>query len=667
VSPPSKSVGPKSVGPPLVAAALALSAAALTAMLIGPELLRLRDPAAGLDIDRLVLLHSSLPRLATSLLCGAALALAGTILQQVMRNPLASPTTLGLSAGAKLALTLATLLTPSLIGVGRDIVALGGSGLAALVVLGLASRRGFSPFSLVLGGLIVSLYCGALSSLLVLLNERYLESLFIWGSGSLAQQDWTIPLSLLPRLAVLSAAAMLLLRPMISVELGDAGTRAIGLSPRLIRIAGVSLAVGLSAVVTSAVGVIGFIGLIAPTIARLAGARRFGSRLLWSTLIGAALLWFTDELVQLLAGAAQDFLPTGAITALFGSPLLLLLLPRLRSIARPDTGAVTVRRRSRRTPIGLLSILACGLAALTAGALLLGRAPDTSWAWIGIEDWSAIMPWRAPRVMAALIAGGMLAVAGTLLQRLTGNEMASPEVLGVSSGAVLGIMATLYIFSAPSYGHQVTFAALGTLSVLLAILAIGGRSGFVPERVLLAGIALGALLDALVGALAATGDPRAFQLLRWMSGSTYGIDWATADTAALLGAVLVALALLGRRWLDLLPLGPVTASALGMPVVRARFAFYTLAAGLTAIATLIVGPLSFIGLMAPHIARELGLTRAAPQLIGAMIGGGALMVIADWLGRTIAFPYEMPAGLLSALVGAPFLLVLLGRKAARRS
>jgi len=169
-------------------------------------------------------------------------------------------------------------------------------------------------------------------------------------------------------------------------------------------------------------------------------------------------------------------------------------------------------------------------------------------------------------------------------------------------------------------------------------------------------------VDAVVGVLASTGDPRALLVLRWMSGSTYN---AVGGTAAALGAaalLLVGLALLARRWLDLLPLGPSPASALGVPLKMSRLALFCLAGLLSAVATLGVGPLSFVGLMAPHLAREAGLVRALPQMAGAAVAGGALMVLADWLGRTVVFPYQIPAGLTAALVGAPFLILLLSRR-----
>jgi iron complex transport system permease protein len=209
---------------------------------------------------------------------------------------------------------------------------------------------------------------------------------------------------------------------------------------------------------------------------------------------------------------------------------------------------------------------------------------------------------------------------------------------------------------------QLGFGGIGAFTVLLAIFAFGMRSGFAPERVLLTGIALGAMLDAVISVLSAGGDPRALTIMQWMSGSTYLVDTKKAISAAISAAIGLALAFLARRWLDLLPLGPQAAQAIGIRVNLARASLFALAAAMTAAATLVVGPLSFIGLMGPHLARELELRRAAPQLTGAALAGGGLMMLADWFGRMIVFPYQIPAGLVSALVGAPLLLVLLMKR-----
>lgn len=646
----------------LMAGLLALPAAGMTLWNHGGELLALREEISGFDPERLVLLYSDLPRLVTALLAGAALGLAGAILQQVLRNPLASPTTLGLSAGAKLALSLATLYAPGLLLLGRDLVALAGSLVAGLLVLAIGARRDFAPVTLVLAGLVVSLYCGALAAMLILLNERYLDSLFIWGGGSLQQQDWSVPLALGPRFLILLLLVLLMARPLELLGLPDSQARALGLRIATLRWSGAGLALALTAVVVSLVGVIGFIGLMAPTIARLCGARRFLERLIWAPLVGALLLWFTDQAVQIAAGPLAGFLPTGAVTALFGSPLLLLLLPRLRVQDRPQPppGAPVTQRRGRGLPG--LALLAALLAALSILGLVFGRLPEGSWGLLRGDLLVELLSWRLPRVLAALAAGMMLAAAGVLLQRLTGNEMASPEVLGISAGATMGMAALLFLTTSPSLSLQFTAAGTGALAILLVIVSVGWRSGFAPERVVLAGIALNALLDAVVVLLSASGDPRALTLLNWIGGSTYGVTLQTALPAAVAAGVLLLATLFLGRWLDILPLGRPAAQGLGVPVSRARLLLFSLAVLLTAAGTMVVGPLSFIGLMAPHIARQLGLLRARAQLLGAACAGAAVLVLADWVGRNLAFPYQLPAGLVSALVGAPLLLLLLRRR-----
>jgi iron complex transport system permease protein len=647
-------------GPAAVALVLTVIVALLAWLLIVPELGK--QTMAGYDIDRMVLLYSTLPRMATALIAGAALALSGALFQQVLRNPLASPTTLGISAGANLALVVVTLFIPGLLGIGRDVVALLGSASAAGIVLSLGARRGFSPFSLILSGLVVSLWCGALTAILTLLNDRYLVSLFIWGAGSLAQQSWADPLSLLAKVSVVAVTCGLLVRPLYLLDLGDGGASAVGVRIMQLRILVISAAVALAAFVTSAVGVIGFIGLVSPTICRLAGARRPAELLIWSSIVGALLLLLADEAVQYFSAAIFDFLPTGAVTAVFGSPLLLLLLPRLKIRHRILPTGVQASRRA--TSYGwIFGLIAVAVVLAVIAGLFLGHTLDGRWAWLSPALIEEILPLRAPKVFAALASGAMLAVAGVILQRLTGNEMASPEVLGVSAGATLGVTIALFVLTATPLASQLGFAAAGALSVLAITFLLAARSGFAVERVLLAGIALSSMVDAVVGILTATGDPRALLLMRWMSGSTYAVDGMSAAVVSLAAVGLIAAALCARRWLDILPLGGSAAGALGLPLTLSRLALFALAGLMSAAATLSVGPLSFIGLMGPHLAREAGLVRALPQMAGAAAMGGCLMVVADWIGRTIAFPYEIPAGLVSALVGAPILMLMLRTKA----
>lgn len=652
-------------GPLLLSLALAALTAISVSMLLATPVshtLGQRNAANGYDLERMVLVYATLPRLVMALLCGAGLAAAGAILQQVLLNPLASPTTLGVDAGARLALAAATIFTPSLLGLGRDAVALIGSTVSTLLVFALV-RRAFSPIAIVLAGLVVSLYCGALSAMLILVKDRYLASLFIWGSGSLSQQSWGPSIALAWRLAIIAIPLAFLVRPLTLMDLGDESARSLGISVERLRFMAIAIAVALSAFVTSAVGVIGFIGLVAPILAQLAGARRFGQRLLWSTLLGALLLLLTDATLQNLAGVSSEFLPTGAVTALLASPLVLILLPRLKTATRPPsqpsphTGFVMSRRLAVTVAFAVLGIL-------VALAIFAGRSPSGGWQFLPPSGWRDVFVWRLPRMAAAASAGALLGTAGLILQRLTNNEMASPEVLGVSAGAIFAVAVSLFAFGNVRTAQEGIAATIGGFAVLGLILLLGRNSGFAPERVLLAGIALSALMDAIVGVLSAAGDPRAVLLLGWMSGSTNGTAAATAIEAGFGAAVLVAVSLLFFRWLAILPLGGPQARALGVPLARSRFLLLLLAAAMTAAATPIIGPLTFVGLMAPHIVLVTGIRRVLPALLSTAAAGAGVMVAADWLARTIAFPLQLPTGLVAAMVGAPFLMLLLSRRGA---
>jgi len=606
------------------------------------------------NVDELLLYYAWWPRLSIALLAGGGLGLAGVLMQQVLRNPLASPTTLGVASGANLALMTATLLAPGLLVVGREWVALSGGALAVGLVFLLSWRRGLAPVVVVLAGLVVNLYLGALSTALLLFNHEVLSGLLIWGAGSLAQNGWDGVASLAPRLAICGLAAWLLLRPLAVLELDDASAKSLGISLKHLRFAGLGLAVFITGSVVSVVGIIGFIGLAAPNIVRMAGARTLRARLLWSTLLGAVLLATTDLLLQRFSGMVATLIPTGAVTGALGAPLLMWLIPRLKLQGdRPPqaTGVALTRPAApHRLATGLLLAL---VAAMVAGHLV-GQGAN-GWSIIAPTNWGVI-EWRFPRVIAAAASGLMLAIAGTILQRLSANPMASPEVLGISGGCAIALILGIYLLPAPSNAMLVAIGTLGALATLLVLVALNRKSGFVPERLLLSGVAISALFDAVRSVLLAGGDPRGQQVIAWLAGSTYYVD---VGSALLVGSIAAGLALVSlpfTRWLDIMPLGTATARSLGIGLNRARLALLLLVALLTACATLVVGPLSFIGLLAPHMARLLGFSRARQHLVGAALIGMLLMVLADWVGRQIMFPYEIPAGLVASLIGGAYFM-----------
>ncbi|MDO6822623.1 Fe(3+)-hydroxamate ABC transporter permease FhuB [Marinobacter sp. 1_MG-2023] len=616
------------------------------------------DFSAASDVKAMstvVLQFSVLPRVAIALLVGAALGLAGVLMQQVLRNPIASPTTLGVASGAQLGLLLATLFAPGLLTFGGEWVALAGGAISLLIVLSLSWHRGLAPVAVVLAGLVVNLYIGALSTVLILFHQEEFRGLMIWAAGSLAQNSWSDTLNLLPRLIVAAVIAGLIARPLALLELDESSASSLGISIRKLRLVSLGLSVFITASAVSLVGVVGFVGLAAPVIVKLMGARTLMQRLLWAPVFGGLLLLTTDLLLIQYSAQLPSVVPTGAMTGLLGAPLLLWLIPRL---ALKDTSAsankTTLQSAGKPTSRTFLWLFVLLLVSIVA-ALFLTQSPG-GWVLNDTAQWASIANWRLPRVLAAAGAGILLALAGATIQRMTGNPMASPEVLGISSGTAIGLIVTIYFSAHVTAPLLILAGSVSAIITLAVLILLNRRTGFQSERLLLTGIAIAALFDPLRSIFLANGDPRIQQVIAWMSGSTYYVDFSTGLSALLIAVMMVALTPLVARWLDVLPLGRNVALGLGLSVDKVRLILLGVVAILTAFATLIVGPLSFAGLLAPHVARMLGFSKALPHLVGSAMVGALLMISADWLGRQMLFPQEIPAGLVAALLGGAYFM-----------
>ncbi|CDZ28652.1 Iron-hydroxamate transporter, permease subunit [Neorhizobium galegae bv. officinalis] len=652
---------PMRTGLPHLLPAAALGIACVTSFIL---LLMFRphvpgEAATAAVLDTILLWNSLLPRAAIALISGAALGLSGALLQRILRNPIADASTLGIASGAQLALTLGLSFLPLLTGISRELLAFAGGFSAVAIVLAL-SWRGLDPVTVAISGMIVSLIAASLSVTLVLARGEYAMSIHIWGAGALNQQDWSGVVALAPRLAAGILAAALLLRPLRVLALDDSSARSLGVALQGVRFSILVLAVWLSASVTATVGIIGFLGLAAPTMARFCGARTTGQVMMAAPLAGAAVLFLADCLTQLLGPGFSDLVPTGAATALLGGPLLLLLLPRVHGFSAATATADAASRQLRK-PAAALLLLAAALAIIVALVLTLSPT-DHGWSVALGPLFSELLPFRLPRILASGGAGAMLGAAGFIMQRVTGNPIASPEVLGVSSGGGAGLTAALFLFGFPSPAIMLLGMALGSLAAFLVMIAIAGRSGFSAERLLLAGIAISAFCMAIVSMVLAQGDMRSYILLTWMSGSTNRAGAFEAWTAMITLVVLTAPLFLMIRWLAILPLGTSLSRGVGLRVLPSRLVLAILAALMTAISSFLVGPLSLTGLIAPHLARLVGFRNLRCQLAAAILIGAGVLIVADWLSRVVIYPYQVPVGLFAALIGGPYLLWLLGMK-----
>ena len=516
---------------------------------------------------------------------------------------------------------------------------------------------------MILAGLVVTFFLGAVNMAFLLLKGEWLGNLFIWGAGSLVQNNWQPFMDLWPRVLVLGVFMILLMRPLQVMQLGQTSARSLGAKVGLIRVLALFLVVMMSATVVSRVGVVAFIGLAAPVLARLLGARTLSERLIWSSVLGAGLLLLADTLAHWASTWGDGSLvPTGTTTALIGGPIILLALQGLKNThhmpGQDDSPAGFLPKRRSSLVIGwalamLLLITICISMAWSPGL--------TEWSWTPITQWHEAWVWRGPRLMAAILAGMALGLAGTLIQRMTGNPMASPELLGISGGAAV-VMVMIVLFGADvGRGGQLGAATLGAGAALGLLILLARKHRFAGNQLLLGGLALYVFMDAGLRLVMASGGTVASQLLNWMYGSTWLVSEAEAIGLLALIVLISAGLLVIIRPLSILPLGETSASSLGLPVTKVRLLLLLLAALLTASATVVIGPLSFVGLIAPHLARVLGQQTVGRQLVVAALAGGLLLGVADYLSRIVVYPNQLPAGLLAALVGGLYFLWGLSR------
>jgi iron complex transport system permease protein len=328
-------------------------------------------------------------------------------------------------------------------------------------------------------------------------------------------------------------------------------------------------------------------------------------------------------------------------------------------------------RRPRRRHRALIVI---ALAVLLVGVVLAGLAlgskplpPADVWRALvapdGGEASTIVRELRLPRTILGLVVGLALAVAGILLQALTRNPLADPRILGISAGASLGVVLAIAVFGVGSLAGYVWFGVAGALlaGIVVLGLAVSVADGAGPVTLALVGAALDASLGAVVVALLAA-DARTFEEFRfWVVGGLAGRDAPVVLQVLPFVGVGGLLALTVARGLDALALGDDVARGLGHRVGLVRVVGGAAAVLLTGAAVAAAGPIAFVGLAVPHLARALVGTGTRWTLLAAALLGPALLVGADVVGRLVAPPGEIPAGIITALLGAPLLLVLVRR------
>ncbi|TYT61061.1 iron ABC transporter permease [Natrialba swarupiae] len=270
---------------------------------------------------------------------------------------------------------------------------------------------------------------------------------------------------------------------------------------------------------------------------------------------------------------------------------------------------------------------------------------------------------RLPRVFVAVIVGMNLAVSGAIFQAVTRNELASPFILGVSSGAGLMILLTLVVFGSLT-AFLPLIAATGGAVAFLIVYAIAWKGGTNPVRLVLAGVIVGTVLGSLQTALFFFADDVGIvqSAIAWTTGSLTGTDWQQVRLALPWTVVAVGLALVGSRQCNVLLLGEETAKSLGMSIEKVRFALSGVAVLAAAASIAVAGIVSFVGLIVPHIVRNVVGSDYKQLIVGCVFVGPALMVAADVGARLALNPVQIPVGIVTGLVGGTYFLYLMRKK-----
>jgi iron complex transport system permease protein len=270
---------------------------------------------------------------------------------------------------------------------------------------------------------------------------------------------------------------------------------------------------------------------------------------------------------------------------------------------------------------------------------------------------------RLPRVLVGVLVGMNLAVSGAIFQAITRNELASPFILGVSSGAGLMILLTLVVFSGLT-AFLPLIASVGGAVAFLIVYAIAWKNGTSPVRLVLAGVIVGTVFGSLQTAFFFFADDIGVvqSAIAWTTGSLTGTDWEQVRMALPWTVVAMGLALVSSRQLNVLLLGESTAKSLGMSVEKVRFALSGVAVLAAAASIAVAGIVGFVGLIVPHMVRNVVGSDYKRLVVGCLFAGPALMVGADVGARLALNPVQIPVGIVTGLVGGPYFLYLMRRQ-----
>ncbi|MBG9318742.1 iron chelate uptake ABC transporter family permease subunit [Corynebacterium belfantii] len=311
----------------------------------------------------------------------------------------------------------------------------------------------------------------------------------------------------------------------------------------------------------------------------------------------------------------------------------------------------------------VLVILSSLLLVTAAYSLVIPGAGLSTWQLLTSETplaHTVVMQWRLPRVVTGILVGTALAIAGSLFQSLTRNPLGSPDIIGFSTGAYTGVIAA-FLLGGSGFAATVTGALIGGLAVSVMVIALSVRTRIDGLRIILVGLGISAMLSALNRWLITRGElDTALSAASWGAGSLNGLRWTIAIPACCVLAILITTTIPLRRFLDVLSLGDDLAVGLGLRLQLTKLLLLVGGVFLVAATTAVAGPIAFVALASPHIARALTSSARTP-LVETSVIGALLIIVADLIGQRLFYPTQLPVGLVTVTIGGMYLLWLIAR------
>lgn len=311
----------------------------------------------------------------------------------------------------------------------------------------------------------------------------------------------------------------------------------------------------------------------------------------------------------------------------------------------------------------VLVILSSLLLVTAAYSLVIPGAGLSTWQLLTSETplaHTVVMQWRLPRVVTGILVGAALAIAGSLFQSLTRNPLGSPDIIGFSTGAYTGVIAA-FLLGGSGFAATVTGALIGGLAVSIVVIALSIRTRIDGLRIILVGLGISAMLSALNRWLITRGElDTALSAASWGAGSLNGLRWTIAIPACCVLAILITTTIPLRRFIDVLSLGDDLAVGLGLRLQLTKLLLLVGGVFLVAATTAVAGPIAFVALASPHIARVLTSSARTP-LVETSVIGALLIIVADLIGQRLFYPTQLPVGLVTVTIGGMYLLWLIAR------